>query len=260
MAHCEQSYTIAMKVFLLLAAATLAYTQQPSAEHDNYYSITREAQVGESTPLSNPAKSDGIATTPERNKARRQLAAFTGSHHRSPQFKYRFLVFEGGKPSPDTAPNAAFPADWRRLELDEAIAVAGGAIYVPRRLLSRDDVQLKVLLAHAMGHVALRHPTRGMTLGELAQVEVQVASRSVPEEAPQKVKAVALKRFAFDRTCEIEADGYAVKLLKDSGTDPATLVAYLRTLPPQQNKEMSVYPAPAERIESAQSAIAALGR
>jgi len=66
-----------------------------------------------------------------------------------------------------------------------------------------------------------------MTLGELAQVEVQVASRSVPEEAPQKVKAVALKRFAFDRACEIEADGYAVKLLKDSGADPATLVAYL---------------------------------
>ena len=82
----------------------------------------------------------------------------------------------------------------------------------------------------------------------------------MPEEAPQKVKAVALKRFAFDRACEIEADGSAVKLLKDSGADPATLVAYLRTLPPQQNKEMSVYPAPAERIESAQKAIAALGR
>jgi predicted Zn-dependent protease len=74
------------------------------------------------------------------------------------------------------------------------------------------------------------------------------------------VKAVALKRFAFDRACETEADGYAVKLLTDSGVDPASLLAYLRTLPPQQNKEMSVYPAPAERIESAQRAIAALGR
>jgi hypothetical protein len=37
------------------------------------------------------------------------------------------------------------------------------------------------------------------------------------------VKAVALKWFAFDRACEIEADGYSVKLLKDSGADPATL-------------------------------------
>ena len=99
-----------------------------------------------------------------------------------------------------------------------------------------------------------------MTLGELAQVEVQVASRTVPEDAPRKVKAVALKRFAFNRACETEADGYAVKLLKESGVDPVALLAYLRTLPPQQNNEMSVYPAPAERMESAQRVIAALGR
>ena len=245
---------MAMKIFLLLAAATLAYAQQPSGEHDNYYSLAREAQVGER--FITQLQSGGVAATPEPrlDAIGKQLATH------SPQFKYRFLVFEGGKPSPDTAPNAAFPADWRRLDLDEAIAVAGGPIYVPRRLLSRDDAQLTAILAHAMGHVALRHPTRGMTLGELAQVEVQAASRTVPEEAPQKVKAVALKRFAFDRNCEIEADGYAVRVLKESGADPAALVAYLRTLPSPQDKEMSVYPDPAERIESVQKAIATLGR
>ena len=243
-----------MKLFFALATVTLAYTQQPSGAHDNYYSLAREAQVGER--FISQLQAGGVTATsePRLDGIGNRLA----SH--SPQFKYRFLVFDGGKPSRDTAPNAAFPADWRRLDLDEAIAVAGGTIYVPRRLLSRDDAQLMAVLAHAMGHIALRHPTRGMTLGELAQVEVQVASRTVPEEAPQKVRAVALKRFAFDRACEIEADGYAVKLLKDSGADPAMLVAYLRTLPPQQNKEMSVYPAPAERIESAQKAIAALGQ
>jgi predicted Zn-dependent protease len=248
-----------MKLFLLLAAATLAYSQQPSAEHDNYYSIARDAQVGQR--LIRQLETSGVTATPD---PRLDAIGDRLATH-SPQFKYRFLVLEGGKPSQDTAPNAAFPADWRRLELDEAIAVAGGTIYVPRRLLSRDDAQLTVILAHAIGHVALRHPTRGLTLGELAQVEVQVASRSVPDEAPQKVKAVALKRFAFDRSCEIEADAYAAKLLKDGGADPTTLVAYLRMLPPQQNspqqsKEMSVYPAPAERIDSAQRAIAALGQ
>jgi predicted Zn-dependent protease len=243
-----------MKLFLLLATATLACAQQPSAAHDNYYSLPREAQVGER--FSTQLQAGGVTANPEPrlDEIGNRLAAHT------PHFKYRFLVFDGGKPSQDTAPNAAFPADWRRLELDEAIAVAGGTIYVPRRLLARDDAQLTVILAHALGHVALRHPTRGMTLGELAQVEVQAASRTIPEEAPQKVKAVALKRFAFDRACEIEADGYAVKLLKDSGADPATLVAYLRTLPSQQNKENSVYPDPAERIESAEKAIATLGR
>ena len=242
---------MAMKLFLLLAAATLAYAQQPSGEHNNYYSLPREAQVGER--FFKQLQAGGVIASPEPRLD--AIGNRLGSH--SSQFKYRFLVFDGGKPSQDTAPNAAFPADWRRLELDEAIAIAGGPIYVPRRLLSRDDAQLTAILAHAMGHVALRHPTRGMTLGELAQVEVQVASRSVPEEAPQKVKAVALKRFAFDRACEMEADAYAARLLKDSDAHPAALVAYLRTLPPQQDTEMSIYPAPAERIEAAQKVIAA---
>jgi predicted Zn-dependent protease len=56
------------------------------------------------------------------------------------------------------------------------------------------------------------------------------------------------------------ADAYAAKLLHDAGLDPAALLAYLRTLPAQQSKELSVYPEPAERIGAAQAAIAGLGR
>ena len=132
-------------------------------------------------------------------------------------------------------------------------------------MLSRDEAQLTAILAHAMAHIALRHPTVGMTRGELAQVEVQAASRSTPDEAPQRVRAVALNRFAFDRDCERAADAFAARLLHDAGLDPAALLAYLRTLPERpspgpQGKEMSVYPPPAERIEAAQKAIAGVGR
>src|SRR3954471_19169116 len=118
-----------MKFFLLLAIATLAHAQQPSEAHDNYYTVSRETQVGER--FISQLQAGGVTATPEPrlDAIGNRLAAH------SPQFKYRFLVLDGGKPSPDTAPNAAFPADWRRLELDEAIAVAGGTIYVPRRLL-----------------------------------------------------------------------------------------------------------------------------
>ena len=242
-----------MRLFLLLAGATVAFAQQPGTQHDNYYSLSSEAQVGERFATQLQANVTA-APEPRLDQIGNRLAAH------SPQFHYRFFVFDGGQPSPDTAPAAAFPADWRRLELDEAIAVAGGTIFVPRRLLSRDDAQLTAILAHAMGHIALRHPTVGMTRGELAQVEVQAASRAMPDEAPQRVRAVALNRFAFDRACETAADGYAAKLLHDAGLDPAALLAYLRTLPAPQNKEMSVYPAPAERIEAAQKAIAGLGR
>ena len=244
---------MSMKRFLLLAAAAVAFAQRPNTQDANYYPPEDDARVGQrlATQLQTNVTT---AAEPRLDQIGNRLAAH------SPQFRYRFFVFDGGQPSQDTAPAAAFPADWRRLQLDEAIAIAGGMILVPRRLLSRDDTQLAAILAHALGHIALRHPTVGMTRGELAQVEVQVASRAMPDEAPQRVQAVALNRFAFDRECEGAADGHAVKLLHDAGFDPAALLAYLRTLPVPQSKDLSVYPAPAERIESAQKAVAGLGR
>src|SRR5262245_40821815 len=136
---------MSMAPFLLLAAAALAFGQ-----HDNYYSLSREAQVGQRFATQLQA---GITATQDArlDQIAKRLAA-------DPQFHYQFFVFDGGQPSQDTAPAAAFPADWRRLQLDEAIAVAGGPIYVPRRLLSRDDAQLAAILSHAMGHIVLRHP------------------------------------------------------------------------------------------------------
>jgi Zn-dependent protease with chaperone function len=243
---------MSMGRILLLAAAAVAFAQQPDTL-DNYYAPEDDARVGQrlATQLQTNVTA---AAEPRLDQIGNRLAAH------SPQFRYRFFVFDGGHPSPDTAPAAAFPADWRRLQLDEAIAVAGGMIFVPRALLSREDAQLAAILAHAIGHIALRHPTRGMTRGELAQVEVQVASRAMADEAPQRVHAVALKRFAFDRACETAADGYAVKLLQDAGFDPAALLAYLQTLTAPQGTDLSVYPTTTERIESAQKAMAGLGR
>ncbi len=232
-----------MKFFLLAAIATVAF-----AQHDNYYSLEAEAEAGEKFTAKLRANVV-VATDPRIDQIGKSLAGH------SSEFRYRFFVFDGGQPSLDTAPAAAFPADWRRLELDEAVAVAGGMIFVPRRLLARDDAQLTAILAHAMGHIALRHPTVGLTRGELALVEVQAASRSMPDEAPQRVRAVALNRFAFDRECEMAADGYAAKLLRDAGINPTALLAYLRTLPAPQDGELSVYPAPAKRIEAVQIAI-----
>jgi predicted Zn-dependent protease len=241
-----------MKCFLLLAAAAVASAQQLNTPDANYYAPEDDARVGQRLATQLQANVTAVSE-PRLDQIGNRLAAH------SPQFRYRFFIFEGGQPSPDTAPAAAFPADWRRLELDEAIAVAGGMIFVPRPLLSRDDAQLAAILAHAIGHIALRHPTVGMTRGELAQVEVQVASRAMTDEAPRRVHAVALKRFAFDRGCEMAADGYAIKLLQDAGLDPAGLPAYLRTLPAPQGGDLAVYPAPAERIAAAQKAIAASG-
>ena len=167
------AYTIAMRLFFLLAAATVETRSSRCATRQLLFAEQRSS--GGRTIRYAVAGQRHRGSEPRLDAIGNRLAAH------SPQFNYRFLAFDGGKPSQDTAPAAAFPADWRRLDLDEAIAVAGGTIFVPRRLLSRDDAQLTAILAHAMGHVALRHPTAGMTRGELAQVEVQAASRTMPE-------------------------------------------------------------------------------
>jgi Zn-dependent protease with chaperone function len=234
-----------------LAFAILSFAQQLDNGPGNYYSLDSEAELGQRF-----AKrlQTTIAAVPEPRLERigNLLTPL------SKQFHYRFFVFDGGQPSPDTAPAAAFPADWRRLELDEPVAVASGIIFVPRRLLSRDDAELTAILAHAMGHITLRHPTVSLTRGELAQVEVQTASRAMPEEAPQRVRAVASKRFAFDRACELAADKYAAQLLHDAGVGTTPLLKYLQTLPPPPNNQFAVYPSPAERIESVRIATVGL--
>src|SRR3954452_3148555 len=126
-------------VLLLAAAAAVAFAQQPNTRHDNYYAPGRDAQVGQR--FASQLQANVTATHETRlDQIGNRLAAH------SPQFHYEFFVFDGGQPSPDTAPAAAFPADWRRLQPDEAIAVAGGAIFVPRALLSRDDAQLTAIL------------------------------------------------------------------------------------------------------------------
>jgi hypothetical protein len=130
-----------MRPFFLLAAAVLAAAQQPGARHDNYYSLSREAQVGER--FATQLQANVTTTTdPRLESLANRLAA------RTPEFRYRFFTFAGGQPSQDTAPAAAFPADWRRLDLQEAIAVAGGTILVPQRLLSRSDAEVTAILAH----------------------------------------------------------------------------------------------------------------
>jgi Zn-dependent protease with chaperone function len=235
-----------MCFLLFLVFATFSFAQQLDNGPNNYYSLETEAELGERFATRLKANVTAVPD-PRLDRIGNILAPF------SQQFHYSFFVFDGGTSSEDTAPAAAFPSDWRRLELDEAIAVASGAIFVPRRLLSRGDVELTAILAHAMGHITLRHPSVGLTRGELAQVEVQIASRAMPDEALQRVRAVAAKRFAFDRACEIGADKYAVELLHNAGLGTPALLKYLQSLPPQPRDEFSVYPSPAERIEAVQA-------
>lgn len=245
------TYNPAMKLFLIVAAAALALGQQPTGQGVNFYSLGNEVALGQR--FADAFQSQCIAATdPRLDQIGNRLAA------NAETFQYRFFIFDGGQSSNDTTPSAAFPADWRRLQIDEAIAIAGGTIFVPCALMARSDPELAAILAHAIGHVVLHHATRIMTRGELAQIGLQAARQTAPVGSLQEPTAIRSGLFTRDRAFEREADLYAVQLLRKGGFDPADLVQYLKTLPPVAASLSSVYPPTQDRIEAVRKAIADL--
>ncbi len=79
---------MAMKRFLFLAAAVVAFAQQPNTP-DNYYAPEDDARVGQR--LATQLQTNVTATSePRLDQIGNRLAAD------SPQFHYRFFVFDGG--------------------------------------------------------------------------------------------------------------------------------------------------------------------
>jgi predicted Zn-dependent protease len=239
-----------VKVGLILVLAGIALAQQPTDKGINFYSLEREVALGES--FAAQFERDVTATTdPRLDQIGNRLAA------RTARFQYRFFVFDGGTPSEDTVASAALPADWRRLQIDEAIAVAGGAIFVRRQLLARNDGELAAILAHAIGHVDLRHATRIMARRELNTIGLQAAQANLPARPNLQFDMATRK---LDRSFEREADFFAVQLLRKSGFDPNALVNWLLSLPVTDKPVFSPYPLPADRAAAAEKAIAALAQ
>jgi predicted Zn-dependent protease len=193
----------------------------------NFYSLEREIALGDS--LADQFRQ--IVTTsadPRLNRIGVRLAAQTT------RFQYRFFVFDGGTAS-----------------ADDPTAIPGGWIFVPRHLLARDDAQLAAILAHAIGHVDLRHATRAMTRQELTAIGLQM----VPVQPGMQMELAMRK---LDRSFELAADLYAVQLLHKAGFDPSGLVIWLHSLPPPAKIAFSPYPAPDQRAAAAEKAIAEL--
>jgi hypothetical protein len=232
-----------MKAIILAGFAGVLAAQQPPGGAVNFYSFEKEAALGaeftagfqRAIPTSPDTSVDSIGA---------RIAVNTT------QSRCAFYSYQGNGVGVDGLPPAALPGDWQRLDIEEAIAVPGCTVFLPRRLLTRDDSQLAAILAHALAHIELRHATRLMTRRELAKIAVRGAAR--PDVPPFPVDLSTAQLY---RSFEREADFHAVQLLRRAGFDPVALVNFLRTLPGQEPSVMSVYPTPASRIQSANRAI-----
>jgi precorrin-6A/cobalt-precorrin-6A reductase len=85
------------------------------------------------------------------------------------------------------------------------------------------ETELAAVLAHAIAHIVLRHPSRMATRIEVANL----AAQDLPGQQ-RILNMVRSRSFQFARTLELDADALAVSILANAGFDPAGLAAYLR--------------------------------
>jgi Zn-dependent protease with chaperone function len=137
-----------------------------------------------------------------------------------------------------------------------AFALPGGTIVVLDGLVaaSGSDEQVLAVLAHELGHVALRHPirraTKGVGLGLMAGLlwgDISSVAANVP---------AVLGLLNYSRDEEREADALAVKVLTENGLDAQPLIGMFETLERSHGGRgsavpgfMSSHPSTPERIE-----------
>jgi predicted Zn-dependent protease len=152
-----------------------------------------------------------------------------------------------------------------------AFAGPAGHIYVNTGTIERaaNVSELAGVLAHEIGHVALRHVAQNYEKQQAASVGHEVLVLGAGMVAGT-AGATAADLFGglgtmavlntFGRDAERQADDFAVQVLPRAGYDPRGLPSFFETLVAQGGPKvptfLSSHPAPAERLETTRAEIA----
>ena len=120
-------------------------------------------------------------------------------------------------------------------EATEPIPLPGGYVFIPARFLlaAQDEAEFAGMLAHSIGHIALRHGTRPATRGEVmnvAHIPLVFAGGWMGgghADSRRPLIGVPIGFLEFQRTRELEADAFGLELAARAGYDPAALRRYI---------------------------------
>jgi len=246
-----------------------AHAQEPSAKGVNFYSLAREAQIGQES-AATLLRTLPIVHEP---KVDAWLASLTAElvKYADPRFAYSFTVYEDRKPlGPQwvlmrNARAVATPADAFEGPAAEPVALPGGPILVPLSLLADapDEAAFAFQLAHAMAHVALRHATRQATRLEIQNIGMVALEQAQKVSAPAAAVIFSTQPLAMQvgmltlaRAFERAADMVATGILAEAGYDPETVIPYLEGLPPADGPRVfSAHPTAGRRAETVRAQI-----
>lgn len=241
-----------------------AFAQPPSGKGVNFYSLAREAQLGQKA-AATLARTLPIVREPKLDAYFARLTGELAKYAGQP-FAYSFTVYEDRKPIGLQWVRMAMPVDAFESQAGEPVALPGGPILIPLSLLAAatDEAELAFQLAHAMAHVSLRHSTRNATradIMDLAAVPLVVTVRNDPGPAGSALltaQEIALQSalLTFARTFELEADSVAAGIVAAAGYDPEAMIPYLEGQPPARNSQVfSAHPAVGRRVAAVRAAI-----
>jgi predicted Zn-dependent protease len=168
------------------------------------------------------------------------------------------------------------PFEYKFYVVDEkeinAFAMPAGHVYVQTGLIlaAADASELAGVIAHEVGHVALRHIAKNYNtqqgagiLYKLGAVGAAIFLPGAAAAGTQLVGQLAIVGVlnTFTREAEEEADAFAVKVLPKAGWDPAGLVSFFVTLKqeggPRPPAFLSSHPATEDRIAATSALIRA---
>lgn len=148
----------------------------------------------------------------------------------------------------------------------EPFSTPGGSVFVPVRALvaAEDEAEFVGMLAHAIGHAALRHGTRSATRAQVVNMAsvplIYMGSWAGPHVDMRRSaeSPMPLGALKFQRVAELEADRFAVDTASKAGYDPAGLLRYVERVQTDTQPASSALPSKEERIASLQRAVASL--
>ena len=139
-----------------------------------------------------------------------------------------------------------------------AFALPGGQIFITEALLGllNNDDELAAVLGHEIGHVLARHSAEHLAKQQLTQQLIgAVVIGSGSYDAAQIAQiAGSLINMKHGREDEIESDTLGLRLVREAGYDPRTMIAVMQALEKasggsRQPEFASTHPSPANRIE-----------
>jgi predicted Zn-dependent protease len=153
-----------------------------------------------------------------------------------------------------------------------AFALPGGFIYIHRGIIDAADneAHLAGVMAHEIGHVALRHGTNQVSKAYLAQAPLAILGGVLGSGSTGAVLAQLGVSFAanslllkYSRDAETQADLLGTQILYDNGYDPRAMVQFFEKIQAQSKGRavefFSSHPNPENRIGNTQREIERIG-